>query len=769
MKKQLLAFILSLILLLSAASVPARAAGEVRPEELAWTRLYENISQPANGFTYTNTIFTNAFGKRTETFAVETTPTGDVYPIVATAPALYNAMTVDELTAYWQEQGLNVYAAINADFFYSSENLPLGGVIRDGRFVSSLNNESLLAFTPWGAFYSSLPTVDITLVKAGGDRVPVNHLNKVRTTSGGLFLYTCDYHPDSTQTSRKGWAVRFKILEGKLTVSGSVTLRVEEVIPSCTDIAIGEGYMVLTSSGDGAYAEIYKRFFAGDVVTLETKCSDPRLREAVWATGCGDLIIDNGTLTDTALWDQAISDKNHPRTAIGIKADGSVMAYVVDGRRSNYSSGATLAELATEMKSRGCIYAVNLDGGGSSVMSVRLPGQEACTVVNRPSNGSPRKCSTYILFVSDLKRGGGVKRIHLDEDGALTLAGSSLLLNMSATDAAGFPAEVPSDVTVTAKLGTVVDGVYIAGERAGVDTLTFRSNSTGASGTATIHIVGLVDSLSVVDMETGAMPALYDMAPGDTAQFIVSARFIERDVITDGATLRYDITPGLGIMSDGEVFTALGDGCDSGEIRITAGGVTASVPVTINGQTEYSDIEGHWGEAFIRHLADLGVVEPAEDGLFSPDSPMMRQEFVSMLWRAVGAPVVEGECTFEDVFPDDPYYEAVTWGQRIGLTNGVTPTSFDPDGGLTREQAFTLVYRLLTILRKELPEPDLSVLDAFPDGTMVNEYAREAVATLIQTETVNGAGGSLYPFGDITRSELSKVTCIAVLNWTSEE
>jgi hypothetical protein len=63
-----------------------------------------------------------------------------------------------------------------------------------------------------------------------------------------------------------------------------------------------------------------------------------------------------------------------PRTAIGIRDDGAVLLVVVDGRANlAHSGGATLAELAQLMKNMGCHSAMNMDGGGSSVMFVNDP------------------------------------------------------------------------------------------------------------------------------------------------------------------------------------------------------------------------------------------------------------------------------------------------------------------------------------------------------------------------------------------------------------
>ena len=73
----------------------------------------------------------------------------------------------------------------------------------------------------------------------------------------------------------------------------------------------------------------------------------------------------------------AIGGKN-PRTAIGYTADDIFIMVAVDGREGS-SVGMTLMQLANFMKSLGCTDAINLDGGGSTVMYVG--GQ----VVNKPA------------------------------------------------------------------------------------------------------------------------------------------------------------------------------------------------------------------------------------------------------------------------------------------------------------------------------------------------------------------------------------------------
>ncbi len=80
------------------------------------------------------------------------------------------------------------------------------------------------------------------------------------------------------------------------------------------------------------------------------------------------------------------SDVCHPRTMIGSDKKGKHLFFVVaDGRQKGYSEGITLFEAAEIMKNHGCYNAINLDGGGSSIMLVEKEGE--LVIMNKPSGG----------------------------------------------------------------------------------------------------------------------------------------------------------------------------------------------------------------------------------------------------------------------------------------------------------------------------------------------------------------------------------------------
>ena len=97
----------------------------------------------------------------------------------------------------------------------------------------------------------------------------------------------------------------------------------------------------------------------------------------------------------------AFNRLRHPRSAIGIKANGTVILLTVDGRHEN-SAGMSLFELTKTMRWLGCVAAINLDGGGSTTLWVNGIGGNG--VVNYPSDNKlwdhegERKVANVILL-----------------------------------------------------------------------------------------------------------------------------------------------------------------------------------------------------------------------------------------------------------------------------------------------------------------------------------------------------------------------------------
>lgn len=104
-----------------------------------------------------------------------------------------------------------------------------------------------------------------------------------------------------------------------------------------------------------------------------------------------------------------------PVNSIGIKADGTVVTFMADGRQSPYSVGMTIDELAEFMAAQGVVNAIYLDGGGSATMASKREGTTELKIRNRPSDGVERTVSSALLLVSTAENDGVFDHASLSE------------------------------------------------------------------------------------------------------------------------------------------------------------------------------------------------------------------------------------------------------------------------------------------------------------------------------------------------------------------
>lgn len=133
-------------------------------------------------------------------------------------------------------------------------------------------------------------------------------------------------------------------------------------------------------------------------------------RTAFWLDLNREAHIGNPDKTDTILhgisgWACRLLDNGeivpemdnvfHPRTILGLDESGRwLILAVVDGRREGYSEGISLYEAADMMKNHGCHDAINLDGGGSTIMLA--VSDRKLRAINRPSGDKRRPIPVMI-------------------------------------------------------------------------------------------------------------------------------------------------------------------------------------------------------------------------------------------------------------------------------------------------------------------------------------------------------------------------------------
>lgn len=745
--------VLSLILALALLGTCALAYGEGTGQAV-----YTNEWALADGLTYENAVSYNSADERVETFTITLEPGSSVYPIVMACDTIYGGMTITSMIDYAELMGYDVVGAVNADFGYWDTRIPCGMVVEDGIYKSSPEGNHAIGFLDDGtAVVSSRPEVYITIEnETTGQVFETTHLNKTRSDDG-LYLYSEYFSTVSTRTDESGWYIRLRVRDhGELSLDGEIECEVEEIVTGEDAVEIGPGYLILTASDEAGLENVLSGFMEGDEVTIFTRCTDSALAEADWVSGCGNILALNGELYEPQWWDTSIDDAN-PRTVIGLMGDGTVVYQVMDGR-SDLSAGSTLDELVADLLSMGCETVVNMDGGGSSALALRMPGQDGYTIVNNPSDGTLRSVCSYILFVTDEDASGEAENLFLTDDGAYILAGSTLPLELAATDNTMRTVRLSGQVRATASRGSISSGVYTAPSTAGADVITLSAGS--AYGTSTLHVVEKADSLSVEDAESGEAVTQLLMEQGESIQLDACLQYNMRDVISGNEDATFSLSGDVGAISADGLYVASGTPGAEGSITVTAAGLTATIPVKI--AVEFTDMKGHWAEDAVKELYEAGIVTGMTQTTFGPDSTMRRCDFVLMLYRAAGEPEVSADSGFTDVAADAYYARAVAWAKAEGITTGTSDTTFSPDATLTRQEGFTFLYRAFDSLGVVYDVGDTALIDSYADGSSVADWAREAAATLISMGIVQGDGSGLNPGGGLTRAQMAKMLASAI-------
>ena len=136
-----------------------------------------------------------------------------------------------------------------------------------------------------------------------------------------------------------------------------------------------------------------------------------------------------------------------------------------------------------------------------------------------------------------------------------------------------------------------------------------------------------------------------------------------------------------------------------------------------------------------------------KDGNFMPQENMTRAVLVAALYRLAGSPEQTRENPFTDVADDAWYADAVIWAAEQGIVTGISPTTFQPDGSVTREQLAAILYRY------DGGDGVRGDLTSYPDSTAVSTYAVPGLAWAVKTGIVTGSNGLLVPQGTATRAQ----------------
>ena len=125
---------------------------------------------------------------------------------------------------------------------------------------------------------------------------------------------------------------------------------------------------------------------------------------------------------------------------------------------------------------------------------------------------------------------------------------------------------------------------------------------------------------------------------------------------------------------------------------LAASTALASLAVPAMAAEGFADVAGSSYEAAVNSLADQGIVSGRGEGLYAPNEGLTRAEMVTIILRAYGSDEIEEDIEkFNDVPPSHWAYMYVETAYQMGIVSGMTETTFQPDTGVTYEQAVKML------------------------------------------------------------------------------
>ena len=306
-------------------------------------------------------------------------------------PVLSNDSIVKRETVSAMQLRLSTQATsvgVNGDYFSLTDGRPSGILLRDGVLATPPNSSRSSAGVTLDGLLDVRKVRFLGTWRGTGQRRALNFLNKAPGTNG-ISLFTPDWG-----SATPGIAGSFAVV---LAPFSSATPNADLPVPvSATSqngpVAIGPGTAVLVARGTAA-AKLQAEAQPGTTVTLRL-ILQPDWSTVADAIGGGPVLVRDGVpvyRSNEAFTTSQLVPRG-PRSAVGQRADGSVLLVTTDGRQPGYSVGMTNFELAQTLVRLGAVRGMALDGGGSATLAFEG------TVLNSPSEGKERAISTALML-----------------------------------------------------------------------------------------------------------------------------------------------------------------------------------------------------------------------------------------------------------------------------------------------------------------------------------------------------------------------------------
>ena len=176
---------------------------------------------------------------------------------------------------------------------------------------------------------------------------------------------------------------------------------------------------------------------------------------------------------------------------------------------------------------------------------------------------------------------------------------------------------------------------------------------------------------------------------------------------------------------------------------------------------KYTDLDlNSWYHSGVDFMLKNGYMNGVSSTTFRPDGTLNRAMVATVLYRIAGQPTVEGSATFSDVADGTWYTDAVIWAQENGIVTGYNDGTFRPTKEITRQEMAVMLARCAKILCGADTSGGTG-LNSYPDAGDVASWAEEAMQWCVHVGLINGiqSGGvsNLKPGNNATRAQFATI------------
>lgn len=185
---------------------------------------------------------------------------------------------------------------------------------------------------------------------------------------------------------------------------------------------------------------------------------------------------------------------------------------------------------------------------------------------------------------------------------------------------------------------------------------------------------------------------------------------------------------------------------------------TISISASAASANQFTDVKSSdWHYSAVDYAVSSGLFSGTSETTFSPNQPMTRGMFVTVLGRKSGVDAAEYPSgNFNDVAPKQYYTPYVYWAAENEIVNGTGSGKFSPDSTITREQIAKILYSYAQKTKNDTSFTTTKYF-SFTDTSSVSSYAVEALQWATTHGIINGSDNKLNPKGAATRAQVAQI------------